>query len=156
MSALNNAVKRDSNEKESVMGRWVRRVFVDPWPELVCAVIGLAADVVLGLVAMAFVRNGVIPTWLEAQGHLGWMVGGAVAALFLLGELPGALLRLYRAVRERLFRRRGTASELMTCPDCAGCCRTCGGDRQVPAWLADPAVVGEDAARSWGWNEDTR
>jgi hypothetical protein len=30
-------------------------------------------------------------------------------------------------------------------------CETCGGDGHVPAWLADPAVVGADAARSWGW-----
>lgn len=44
------------------------------------------------------------------------------------------------------------ASEWMRCPDCEGQgCETCAGDGQVPTWLKDPNVVGEHAARSWGW-----
>lgn len=44
-------------------------------------------------------------------------------------------------------------NEYMSCPDCAGNgCATCGQDGQVPTWLADPDVTGEDTARSWGWN----
>lgn len=32
-------------------------------------------------------------------------------------------------------------NERVGCPDCRGDgCRTCGGDGEVPAWLADPAI----------------
>lgn len=48
--------------------------------------------------------------------------------------------------------------EAIACPGplggtgCEGeSCATCDGDRHVPAWLADPAVVGVEAARLWGW-----
>jgi hypothetical protein len=42
--------------------------------------------------------------------------------------------------------------ETMGCPDCSGRgCGTCGGDGTVPAWLKNPDVTGEEAARSWGW-----
>lgn len=48
-----------------------------------------------------------------------------------------------------------TPSEQMPCPNCEGVaglwCLTCSGDGTVPKWLQDPNVVGEDAARSWGW-----
>lgn len=49
-----------------------------------------------------------------------------------------------------------TAAEQMVCPDCNGDavvrgCATCEGDGTVPRWLQDPNVVGEEAARSWGW-----
>lgn len=47
-----------------------------------------------------------------------------------------------------------TATEQMVCPDCLGApgiCDTCEGDGTVPKWLQDPNVVGEEAARSWGW-----
>lgn len=41
---------------------------------------------------------------------------------------------------------------MMPCPDhTEKDCDTCGGEGEVPAWLADPAVHGEDAARVWGW-----
>jgi hypothetical protein len=45
--------------------------------------------------------------------------------------------------------------EQMPCPNCEGVasrwCQTCEGDGTVPKWLQDPNVVGEEAARSWGW-----
>lgn len=49
--------------------------------------------------------------------------------------------------------------EWIACPTCEGTgqtpggpdCLTCAGDGVVPAWLVDPQVVGEAAARSWGW-----
>jgi hypothetical protein len=105
MSGINTSPSRNVIEKENVMKTWARRVFVEPWNELVCAVIGLAVDVILGLVALAYMRNGVIPTWLDEHGHLAWMGAGAVAALFLLSELRVSLLRLYNAVWESLDRR---------------------------------------------------
>jgi len=38
----------------------------------------------------------------------------------------------------------------MECPDCTGCgCGTCGGDGQVPDWLADPNVNTPEAAATW-------
>lgn len=44
--------------------------------------------------------------------------------------------------------------EQMTCTCCSGAgCDTCAGDGVVPVWLADPNVVGEDTARSWGWSK---
>lgn len=52
------------------------------------------------------------------------------------------------------------AAEWMRCPTCSGTgqdmlccdCLTCAGDGVVPGWLADPDVVGEYAAREWGWS----
>lgn len=105
MSGIDTNTSKNAIEEEQVMRKWARRVFVEPWNEVVCALIGVAVDVVIALVAHAYIRNGVIPTWLDGHGHLAWMGAGAAAALFLLGEIPGALLRLYHAVWESLDRR---------------------------------------------------
>jgi hypothetical protein len=101
-----NGTGEQLNERGEIgISGWARRVFIEPWSELTGAVTGLALDVVLGLTAWAYIRNGVIPTWLDTHGRQGWMGAGAVAGLFLLAELPDAVLRLYRAVCERLDRR---------------------------------------------------
>jgi hypothetical protein len=101
-----NGTGEQLNERGEIgISGWARRVFIEPWSELTGAVIGLALDVVLGLIALAFIRNGVIPAWLDTHGRQGWMGAGAVAGLYLLAELPDAVLRLYGAVCERLDRR---------------------------------------------------
>ena len=47
----------------------------------------------------------------------------------------------------------GRERELMGCPDCQGAgCATCGRDGTVPAWLADPEVIGEHAWPQRGQN----
>ena len=47
----------------------------------------------------------------------------------------------------------GRERELMGCPDCRGAgCATCGRDGTVPAWLADPEVMGEHAWPQRGQN----
>jgi len=44
----------------------------------------------------------------------------------------------------------------MDCLDCPGAtCPTYGGEGTVPDWLADPAINGEAAARTWGWQPTT-
>lgn len=49
----------------------------------------------------------------------------------------------------------GQYREMFECPDCFGNgpgCETCGGEGEVPTWLKDPNINGEEAARAWGWN----
>ncbi len=94
------------NERDThpagVAGRWARAVFVEPWNAVVCAVIGLGLDLAVVLVGVHYLRNGVLPAWLDAHGGpWAWMAVGALAAVFL-GELLDNVTRLYHSVTEAL------------------------------------------------------
>ncbi len=103
--STNSGNERDS-QPAAVPVRWARAVFVEPWNAVVCAVIGLTLDLAVVLVGVHFVRNGVIPAWVDAHGgHWTWMALGALAAVFL-GELLDNVARLYHSVWDALDRRQ--------------------------------------------------
>lgn len=121
-----------TGQHESRLVTWLRRVFLDPWHPLVCAVVGLTLDAVLVLVVVHYSRNGVVPTWLDTHGgHWAWLGAGAFAAV-VLGELFDNVCRLVWAAGEALDRRhmRAVADRLAA----AGLDRpigaTSGGDRR--------------------------
>lgn len=96
----------DDDQPNSVRVTWLRRVFIEPWHPLVCAVFGVTFDVVAVLVVVHYSRSGVIPTWLDTHGgHWAWLGAGAFAAV-VLGELFDNVCRLVWAAGEAFDRRR--------------------------------------------------
>lgn len=109
MNGVGNTTTDKSNEcgvhPGPALARWARRVFVEPWNDVVCAVVGLTLDTIMVLICVHYVRNGVISTWLDTHGgHWAWAVAGAFAAV-VLGELLDNLARLHHLACGALDRR---------------------------------------------------
>lgn len=105
MDRINTETTDDTTgQRESALVTWLRRVLIEPWHPLVCAVVGLTLDAVLVLVVVHYVRNGVIPTWLDTHGgHWAWAGAGAFAAV-VAGELFENVCRLVWEAGEALDR----------------------------------------------------
>jgi hypothetical protein len=102
MSAINENAAQDMFEgpKERVMvDLYPAEAVADSRRDLVWAVAWLAWVVAMIGGAVHYVRTGELPALMEHYGHSGWLVGGALAGLFVLHELPNAVSNLSEAIR---------------------------------------------------------